>query len=220
MENKLPEHFGKITKIVRDEGYVKSFIDNNYYYFKTQSLYGNLQLWENVAFLIEDKPDKQIATKIRRIYQNKKGIRFIQRVISSHIHRGVEPFLSQIFEQISDFDAETIEKDFPFPCIIGKSTCVSTNENDKIFYAKREDRSGHSRFVLNREPIDTNKVSVNLLKVPTHYLIISAYLGGKAEREPWDKRASSSALEFWKNHAFVDGYEKMIIESKTDICPW
>lgn len=221
IDNRLPEHFGKITKLIENEGYgyVRSNINDQFYKFKTASLLDKFKVQDNVAFLIQTTYGREKATAIRRVYQNKYGIKFVPRVDESHIHRGIEPFLLIVLDKIKDLSCQYIEDKHDFDTIIGKSICVPTNKMDSIFYAKRKRRKGYSRFVLNREPLDTKFITVCLLKVTTHYLIISNYFG-IAAREPWDNRAIVSDLEFWKNHALIYGEEEIEEGSRTSICPW
>ena len=107
-----------------------------------------------------------------------------------------------------------------FPQIIGQTICVSTNENDEVFYAIREGRLGHTRFVLNRKPKDTKFITIILRKLPDYYQIISCYLGNVAKPEPWDEYALPDDLVFWENHALIFGEENIIVDSKTKTCPW
>lgn len=218
----MQEHTGRVIHIDRNMkfGFIDSEIDNNRYYFKTFSLHGEIELNDRVAFLTEYKNEKQYVHAIRKIFQNKIGVKFIPRVSKTHLHKGIEPYLSVVIDQILDLNAERIVKDFEFPSIIGQTTCVTTDENDEIVYAIREGRLGHSRFVLNREPVDTNFLTIVLRKLSDYYQIISCYIGKLAKPEPWDEYASPDALEFWENHALIFGEEEIIIESKTDTCPW
>jgi hypothetical protein len=59
-----------------------------------------------------------------------------------------------------------------------------------------------------------------LKNVASHYLIISTYIGRIAGKEPWDEQATISDMEFWNKHALIFGEENIIVESKTDVCPW
>ena len=117
MKEELPEHYGEIKMIDRSKGFgfIISGIDNNDYYFKTASLQGEIQPNDKVAFLLDNRNEKQFATAIRKIYQNKFGIKFIPRVSRTHIHKGIEPYLPIILDQISDINADRIVKDFEFP---------------------------------------------------------------------------------------------------------
>lgn len=220
-DDRLPEHFGKITKISIPErsGYIKSDLDHKYYSFCTSSLYGDFKVRDNVAFLTEEVDGMLQASAIRKIYENSFGLKFISRVDISHIHRDAEHFFPIIFERIKDYSVEFIDEPFEFPNIIGKSICVPTSKKDVIIYAKRKRRKDYSRFVINREPIDTKFITVCLLRVPTHYSIMTAYLG-KSAKEPYDERATEADKEFWKNHALIFGEEEVIERSITSVYPW
>ena len=222
MDTHLQEYTGNIIKIDWDHGFgfVYSDNDKNNYYFKIASLNSEMQLHDNVVFLVNHLNGNSSAQAIRKIYQNKVGINFIPRVSKTHLHKGIEPYLSGVIDQILDLNSERIEKDFPFPSIIGQTTCVSTDENDKVFYAIRKGRLGYTRFVLNREPEDTSFLTIILRRLSDYYHIITCYLGKLAKPEPWDKYALPDALEFWENHALIFGEEEIIMESKTDTCPW
>jgi cold shock CspA family protein len=222
MKDELPEYHGKIKMIDKSKGFgfIKSEIDNVDYYFKTPSLQEEIQLNDKVAFLLENKNERQFASAIRKIYQNKDGLVFIPRINSTHIHKGIEQYLSHIFDRIAKSEEEFIVKEFEFPEIIGKTTCVTTYQDDKIFYAIRKGRFGHTRFVENREPVDCNYMTIVLKNVATHYLIITTYIGRIAGKEPWDEHATLSDMEFWNKHALIFGEENIIVESRTDICPW
>ena len=57
-------------------------------------------------------------------------------------------------------------------------------------------------------------------KLPDYYQIISSYIGNVAKPEPWDEYALQDDLVFWENHALIFGEENILVDSKTDICPW
>jgi hypothetical protein len=224
------EHIGKIIKIDRVKGFgsIYSEIDKKDYNFETISLREEVQLDDIVGFNIEKRYKKKHVTAIRKIitYQTKNGLIFISGINSQYITNGVESYLDDIFEQIPEFDTKRFAEEFPYQSIVGKSICVPTNEEDDIFYAKKNEYKGHTRFVLNREPIDSNHITVVIQKERTHYILINAYFGKKAPPEPWDKIAISSAqelssaIEFWSNHALIFRNEEIIEESKTNVCPW
>ena len=88
---------------------------------------------------------------------------------------------------------------------IGKTSCVRVSDNDRFFYAKRKNRSGYSKFVLDREPEDCNNV-IAILKqttVENEYILITSFVGNPAEPEPWDKIATQKAFDFWESHALI-----------------
>ncbi len=220
MATKLSEHTGTIIKLerIRGFGFVYSEDDQNNYYFKISELHGEAYLNDPVRFLVNNKNDKTFASAIRKVYQNSMGIKFVPRIIETHIHDGTEPLLQIVFEQIQDINHEFLEVEHQFPSIIGKTTCVETNDDDIILYAIRNDRKGHSRFVLNREPVDTQSLSIVLKRISKYYLIITSYLGKLAQTEPYDQKATQDSIEFWSRHAFIFENEIIIPYSETNIC--
>ena len=218
------ENIGTIIKLDRDQGYgfITSDIDNNNYYFKTGSLRGDICLNDQVAFNILHIEEKQYAIAIRKIkiFQTKSGLKLIYEVDSPYIRREVEPYILDKLEEIHDFDSERDVQEFEFPSVIGKSICVPTDNNDEIFYAIKKGRKGHTRFVMNREPIDSKHITIVLQKGIAYFIIVNAYIGKKAKPEPWDKQALSDDFEFWDHHAIIFGEEEIILESKTNTCPW
>lgn len=198
--------FGKISKINSDNGYglVTSIDDGTEYYFKTSPLNQNYTVGTDVAFHFEGRG----ATAIRKIYVNNQGVKFIPRINYYHIHVDIDQFLPEIIDQFNNLgDFEIIISEFPK--IIGQSICVETNEKDDIIYAIRKGRQGYTRFVKNRTPVDTNKLTVILKKVAVdQYIIISTFFGVEVGPEPWDDRATEKDIQFWSNHALIYGYEE------------
>jgi len=221
MSNKLPEHTGRIIKldIIRGFGFVYSEDDQNNSYFKISALHGEVHMNDPVRFLVNTNNAKTFASAIRKVYQNSAGIKFIPRIIGTHIHEGTEPLLTIVFEQIRDLNSAFIEKEYPFPSVIGKTTCVETNDDDTVFYAIRKDRKGHSRFVLNREPEDTQSLTVVLKRASDYYIIITCFLGKLAQPEPYDPKATQDSIDFWSRHALIFEKETIIPDTETNICP-
>ena len=89
------------------------------------------------------------------------------------------------------------------------STCVETTAADTIEYARRKKRDGFSRMVKNRQPRPTNTLTVILKKLEgkDSYLLITAFAGEMAPKEPWNCEPDSDeyheSVNFWKNHALL-----------------
>ena len=115
---------------------------------------------------------------------------------------------------------EFIATEVHFDQPIGKSECVETTPEDKIVYAKRIGKQGYSRFVVGREPEETQSVSLILKKIPEGYILISAYIGAKAPLEPWAAGADETSREFWKTHALRWGSQPIMFGTDTEECPW
>lgn len=120
-----------------------------------------------------------------------------------------------------DEERDFIEYQKDFDEIIGETTCVEIDSSDKILFAKRKNRNGHSKFVIGRKPTPTNSATLILKKVEFGYIIITAFIGKIAKPEPWDDRADEDSIKFWNEHALViSSIEEIIFNSATDECPW
>jgi len=151
----------------------------------------------------------------------KSGESVADRSDGSHIHESVKPY---IVEALASIDAE--QKDFlveevNFGKEIGKSVCVVTEMHDQIIFAQRPNRFGHTRFVIGKEPEPCSSVVVILkLTEEQGYVLLTAFIGRKAEPEPWDRNATEKSAEFWSTRALVWGSEPIIPGTETFECPW
>ena len=216
----MEEKTGVIKLIYNDRGFgfIKTDISEDIY-FKTNKSTEELQKDDHVAFLLNRKNGKTSATAVRKIYTNNQGVLFIPRVNSFHIHSGVEKYLPQVFNSINLQDQEFIVEQVDFEEPVGKSILVPTTESDKIIYAIRKGRQNYSRFVLNREPVDSSSITIVLKKMDTYYMIISCFVGEKAQPEPWDPKSTSESLLFWSQNALIFGSEPIKEGTETDVCP-
>ena len=141
----------------------------------------------------------------------------------SHLHESVVPYLPVALAGIESNGREFFIEEVDFGRQIGETICVATGPGDEIVYAQRPKRFGLTRFVKNRKPEPCSSVVVILKamgrQTGTHVLI-TAYIGRKAEPEPWDRNATASAYEFWNSHALVWDCEEILPGTETDICPW
>jgi hypothetical protein len=127
---------------------------------------------------------------------------------NSHAHidgKYLEMALSYINSFGRDFMVEEVYIGEP----VGFSTCVETSDEDEIVYAYRPNRNGPTRFVVGRDPVLAEEITVILKRTeqPETMVLISAWAGSKAEPEVWDKNATPASEDFWKNHALVWGSE-------------
>jgi hypothetical protein len=144
------------------------------------------------------------------------GERVVNRY-NSHLHPGVEQYvpeaLARIAPQGKPFVVETID----FGTCIGETVCVETGPSDVIVFAQRSGRQGLSRFVRQRSPEPCSSLTVILKKAQEQhtYVLITAYIGCKAEPEPWDRHATDASQIFWLNHALLWGSEPVIPGTET-----
>jgi hypothetical protein len=161
----------------------------------------------------------------------KSGEKVIDRV-NSHIHSNTWNILPVALAKIEAKGKEFIIEEIDFGRVIGRSICVKTNPEDRIWYAQRVNRWGLSRFVRNREPEPCSTIVVILKKAEEsgEYILITAFIGHLSEPEPWDQRsfsrqanpaqAEEKSRRFWANHALVWGMEEANPETITMDCPW
>jgi hypothetical protein len=137
----------------------------------------------------------------------------------SHLHEGVIPILDEVLPKIASQGRAFFSATIDLGRIVGETTCLETNEGDDIIFAQRPGRVGLTRFVKNRQAEATSLVTVILKKIGFQkYLLITAWLGGKAEPEPWDRNATPRSADFWRRHALLWGSEPVL--PNTEATSW
>lgn len=150
----------------------------------------------------------------------KSGELVINR-FNSHLHNDVRPYISEALARIDAEQKPFLVEEVNFGKEIGKSVCVLTNENDQIIFAKRPNRFGHTRFVIGKEPESCSFVVIILKRTEEQsYILLTAFIGRKAEPEPWDRNATERSVAFWSKRALVWGSESVISGTETSVCPW
>lgn len=143
---------------------------------------------------------------------------------NSHVHESVAELLPAAIGMIEANGQHFLVEEIDFGRIIGETVCVGTGPNDKIVYAQRPRRFGLSRFVKNRAPEPSSNIVIILMKAGDDdeydYVLITAFVGSKPEREPWDQNATEIARAFWNSHALVWGTEPVLPGTETTTCPW
>lgn len=139
-----------------------------------------------------------------------------------------------MFSRISSNGERRIARELAFQFQTGLAYSVETSGTDSndIYYARTEDNAGYSRFVKDREPEPTNSLVAIFLEISSgDYILIALYPGRMSEPEPWQYRiikemskedpiAANKSWSFWRKHAFVEGYKKIVESTKTQTCPW
>lgn len=141
---------------------------------------------------------------------------------NSHIHSNISALLPEALGQVNLNGDQFAVCEVKFGRVVGVTTCVLTLEVDTIVFAQRPKRFGLSRFVKNRQPEPSESVVVILKRddVEGYYVLITTFIGGKPEPEPWDKNATEKSVVFWNSHALVWGSEPIVPGSETRNCPW
>jgi len=139
----------------------------------------------------------------------------------SHLHEEISPIIHDVLLRVHTHARPFIEAEVDFGRVIGTSCCVSTGPGDQIIFAQRPNRKGLTRFVQNRESEPSSRAMIVLKNTgrPKEYVLITAFIGSKAEVEPWDQRATPASFQFWRTKALVWG-EPIIEGTATTKCPW
>ena len=141
----------------------------------------------------------------------------------SHVlgHPTVMPFLAEALSRIYGTNRDRIYEEVDFGRLIGESNCVRTRHGDKIFFAQRRNRKGLTRFVKNRPPEPSSRVTVVLVQQnECSYLLRTAFIGEKTPPEPWDMEAGMDSILFWNAHALTCGFAETMPGTETTVCPW
>ncbi|EJF08010.1 cold shock domain-containing protein [Pontibacter sp. BAB1700] len=163
---------------------------------------------------------KSEAYNVRKVFRSKDG-KVVYDRINSHLHARVTPLLAEIVGKVECGDKEFFEAQVGFNRIIGENTLVKVEKEDNTVYAVRRGRAGHTKFVMNRQPVACSNTFIVLKRTATGgYVIITAFIGELAQPEPWSKNANLLSLWFWKHHALIYDNEEILQETLTNDCPW
>lgn len=136
-------------------------------------------------------------------------------------HSSVLALLPDALSRVASRGRDVIADEIDFGRPIGESICVRTTTADTIVFAQRPRRLGLTRFVCGRTPEPCSGVVVVLRKEVTgEYQLATAYIGRRAEPEPWDRYATPNSVAFWNTHALIWGAEQTISGTETTQCPW
>lgn len=143
---------------------------------------------------------------------------------NSHLHGEISGLVKEALQQVDPADKDFLVQEVNMGRVVGQTTCVPTGAEDTIVYAQRLKRAGATRFVMDREPKDCDSIVVILKKASAwdeyDYVLIAAFIGKKAEPEPWDRNATPASRNFWDTHALVFGSEPVYQDTVTPVCPW
>lgn len=138
-------------------------------------------------------------------------------------HQDVLPLLEEALSQVHPPSDKVFYKTHvDMGRIVGYQQCVNVNnQTDKFIFARRAGRSGLTRFVLDREPVETPYVTVVLARDRRgrdNYRLLTAYVGAVSEKEPTDPSIKTPAElaiaeEFWKDRALIWGSQTIVHET-------
>jgi hypothetical protein len=105
--------------------------------------------------------------------------------------------------------------------IVGTSDLVETKNTDEIVYARRPLRAQYSRFVKNKQPTPTSKITIDLRKQKANdYILYTAFIGSLTPSFPGGDFMAEQSVDFWSKHALVWGSQEVEPGTETTECPW
>lgn len=142
--------------------------------------------------------------------------------VDSHFHAEggltlelLKEALSYMYANGANFKVKVVH----FKRIVGINNCVAIRNFDEVVMVYRKGRKGPTPMVKNRggEPCKEITIIIRKDKENTNrYTLITAFVGGKSQPEPWDKRLKpgskelAESIEFWQTHALL--YNEELIE--------
>ena len=113
---------------------------------------------------------------------------------------------------------------------VGLLQCIPTCSSDSVFYAKHRHEDRWSRFVRNKDPLPTKTVQVVLQKLGQNYQLLAFHYGPAiiAEPDQWDVIenekdplvALQNSIQFWAQHAWIEGTYDIDPETATEENVW
>ncbi len=219
-----PIHRGRIERIFPESGYGMINADSGEevsFIIESTNL-NRIKVGVNVVFTMYPTKsfyNRYYAKHVRIIYRSRDNYIVADRP-KSHVHCDLTKRLQYIIGNVSCDGHNHVYQVIQFPHKIGYLNCVKVDWRDEIVYAKREGRDYYSKFVKNREPQQSNFVTLILDKVQGIYLIKSCFTGNMPEMEPDLENKNNFHKPFWQDHALIYGKEPIVPETETSINPW
>jgi len=193
-------------------GYIESIDHPESIWFSMKSLINELKVNEEVVYEIHlDRKGEKVADRIRKLFYSSNRVPVIIGIGASLQSDLREKLYSLIPELKMDAKRDHFVVEEKLDNHSGRQLCVEVGEKDKIIYAKPWKKNRYWKFVLEREPIQSNILSLRFKKDDGYYIIVSAHYGPETPAFPWDKNGNlEESKKFWDHHALVlDGSLKI-----------
>ncbi len=196
----------------RKFGYIESIDHPESIWFPMKSLENELKVGDEVVYETRvDRKGEKVADRIRKLFYSSNKVPVILGIGSS-LQTDIREKLYLLVPHLileSTRDNFVVEKKLEGHT--GRQLCVKVDEKDKIIYAKPWKKNKYWKFVLERESIPSNILSIRFKKDHGFYIIVSAHYGPGTPAFPWDKNGDfSESIKFWEHHALVlDGSMKI-----------
>lgn len=105
--------------------------------------------------------------------------------------------------------------------VIGQSYIVKTTDTDSIYYAQPYKNPTFSRYVKNRSPDPSTKLTILLAKDSDgEYEIQDTWIGPYSPPFPGDENTTARSRSYWQTHALVVDLQTVQAKTITKVCPY
>lgn len=164
-----------------------------------------------------------VPSEIRSDHQEWQKVYVDDKGSHAATHLEDTPELLDLVKEIvksSTYEVDSVVQDYDMGRVVGTTDCVDVNEDDDIFYARRKNRDGYTKFVRNIQPTPCKWVTLIIDKNEDgYYTMRSCWVGGLAPTFP-GKNEMSNSRDFWSTRALVDGAQEYDESTVTKECPW
>ncbi len=196
----------------RNYGFIESIDHPESIWFSIKSLVNEVEVGDQVVYEIrQDRKGEKVAHNVRKLFYTSNRVPVIIGIGISLYPEIQEKLFTLIPDFVLDITQDNLVVEIKLEDNTGKQLCVEVNEKDKIIYAKPWGKNKYWKFVLVREPVRSNILSVRFKQNGGFFIIVSAHFGPKTPAFPWDKNGDfEESKKFWDHHALVlDGTLKI-----------
>lgn len=200
------EFEGTVSEINDEKnfGFIES-LDFPKLFFFQPNISSNFQVGDRVVFEVRASKKysgKQEGCFLRKVYKlpNYAKVVFGRSALLPGVKEKVLEVLPTLKLNVTEKEQEITTT---FNEVVGKSYCVKTSSNDIVFFAKRGNKPGYTRFVEGREPEETRSLTLVFAMRNGYFVILAAFFGEGAQPEWWDKNSNENSESFWARHALI-----------------
>lgn len=196
----------------RNYGFIESIDHPESLWFSMKSLVNEVKEGDPVVYEIRfDRKGEKVADRVRKLFYTSNRVPVIIGIGASFNPKVREQVFSLMPDLTLDIRQENLVVERKLEGIVGKQLCVEVSQDDKIIYAKPWKKNKYWKFVLEREPVQSDILSVRFKKDGSFFIIVSAHFGPETPAFPWDKNGNfNESKKFWDHHALVlDGSLKI-----------
>ncbi len=105
--------------------------------------------------------------------------------------------------------------------IIGTTNIIDTTDKDSVYYAQSHKRKIYMPYAKNRQPVESNKLSVILKRDENgNYELSDIWIGPCSPPFPGEDKEASNSKDYWQSHALIQDTKFIKTNTITKTCPY